>query len=56
MKVSIGKSLKKERNWCLNHVNMMSGSKIMTKNRHHNLHTFWTDLSKWPPNCKLLKI
>jgi hypothetical protein len=28
---SIGKSLKKERNWCLNHVNILSGSKVMTK-------------------------
>ena len=49
-------SLKKERNWCLNHVNILSGSKVMTKNRHQNLYTFWTDLSKWPPNCKILKI
>jgi murein L,D-transpeptidase YafK len=43
-------SLKKERNWCLNHVNILSGSKVMTKNKHQNLYTFWTDLSKWPPN------
>jgi hypothetical protein len=35
---SIGKSLKKERNWCLNHVNILSGSKVMTKNRHQNMY------------------
>jgi len=30
--------LKKERNWCLNHVNILSGSKVMTKNRHQNMY------------------
>ena len=35
---SIGKSLKKERNWCLNHVNILSDSKVMTKNRHQNMY------------------
>ena len=35
---SIGKSLKKERNWCLNHVNILSGSKVVTKNRHQNMY------------------
>ena len=43
---SIGKSLKKEINWCLNHVNIMSGSKVMIKSRHQNLYAFWTDLRK----------
>jgi hypothetical protein len=35
---SIGKSLKKEINWCLNHVNILGGSKVMTKNRHQNMY------------------
>ena len=39
MKVNpLERAWKKERNWCLNHVNILSGSKVMTKNGHQNMY------------------